>query len=116
MLHNKQVSSEDAYNRTLKLFFNLREERFLGFRLDEQTQGGTTKTVYRSGEQGIGRRDLLLVRKENAVALLEGIKLWRLEGKKIEEHIEKLRDYNVERVPIVILPIYGHMTMPTMSI
>lgn len=110
LLHNKQVSSEDAYNRNLKLFFNLREERFLGFRLDEQTQGGTTKTVYRSGEQGIGRRDLLLVRKENAVALLEGIKLWRLEGKKIEEHIEKLRDYNVERVPIVILPIYGHMT------
>lgn len=109
LLHNNHVSSEDAYNRTLKLLFNLREERFLGFRLDEQTQGGKTKTIYRFGEQGVGRRDLILVRKERAVALLEGIKLWRLEKGKIEEHISKLKEYNVERVPIVIMPIYGHM-------
>ncbi len=110
LLHNKQVSSEDSYNRTLKLFFNLREERFLGFRLDEQTQGGTTKTIYRSGEQGVGRRDLMLMRKERAVALFEGIKLDNVEKAKIEEHIKKLRDYNVERVPIVIMPIYGYMS------
>lgn len=109
LLHNGNVASEDAYNRTLKLLFNLREERFLGFRLDEQTQGGITKNIYRSGEQGIGRRDLLLVRKENAVALLEGIKLWRVEKAKITEHLGKLREYNVERAPIVIMPIYGHM-------
>ena len=109
LLHNGNVASEDAYNRTLKLLFNLREERFLGFRLDEQTQGGITKTIYRSGEQGIGRRDLLLVRKDNAVALLEGIKLWRVEKAKITEHLGKLREYNVERAPIVIMPIYGHM-------
>ncbi len=110
LLHNQKVSSEDAYNRTLKLLFNLREERFLGFRLDEQTQGGTTKTVYRSGEQGIGRRDLLLVRGRDAVALLEGIKLWRVEKAKIEEHIGKLRAYNAERAPIAVMPIYGHMS------
>ena len=110
LLHNQRVSSEDAYNRTLKLLFNLREERFLGFRLDEQTQGGITKTIYRSGEQGVGRRDLMLVRRENAVAMLEGIKLWRLEKSKIEVHLEKIREYNVERVPIVIMPIYGYMS------
>ena len=109
LLHDKQVSSEDAYNRTLKLFFNLREERFLGFRLEEQTQGGTTQKIYRSGEHGVGRRDLFLVRKGNPVALLEGIKLQNIEKAKIEEHIEKLRDYNIERAPIVIMPIYGYM-------
>lgn len=41
--------------------------------------------------------------------LLEGIKLWRVEKTKIYEHLEKLREYNAERVPIVIMPIYGHM-------
>lgn len=110
LLHKGNVSTEDVYNRTLKLFFNLREERFLGFRLDEQTQGGTTKTIYQTGEQGVGRRDLLLVRKERAVALLEGIRLKNIERKQIEEHIGKLREYNVERVPIVIMPIYGYMS------
>lgn len=109
LIHNKKVASEDVYNRTLKLLFNLREERFLGFRLEEQTQGGTTKTTYRSGEQGVGRRDLMMLRKENAVALLEGIKLWRVEKKKINDHIHKLSSYNIERVPIVIMPIYGYM-------
>lgn len=109
LLHNQNVSSEDAYNRTLKLFFNLREERFLGFRLDEQTQGGTTRTIYNSGEQGIGRRDLVLVRKSNVLALFEGIKLQTFERAKIEAHIEKLKAYNVERAQIVIMPIYGHM-------
>ena len=82
----------------------------LGFRLDEQTQGGITKTIYQSGEQGVGRRDLLLVRKERAVALLEGIKLNTIERNKIKEHIGKLREYNVERASIVIMPIYGYMS------
>lgn len=108
LLHGHRSATEDVYNRTMKLLFNVRENRFLGYYMEEQTQGGRTGTVYRSGEHGVGRRDLIIKRKGRTVALLEGIRLDSVKEKEIQGHIEKLRDYNAEQVPLMIIPIYAH--------
>lgn len=107
LLHEHKVSSEDAYNRTLKLLFNQREERFVGYRMEEQTQRGVTKNVYANGEQGTARRDLVIIRNQLKIALVEGICLKRMDKQQIQKHIQKLYSYNAENMTLAAMVIYA---------
>lgn len=108
LLHNGKPAKENTYNRTLGLFFNIKEEELLGYHMDDQTQGGLTGHVDWKGEHGPGSRDLLMKRNNNAVALLEGIRLCRVERGKILEHLGRMQKYNAEQVTLFVFPIYCH--------
>ena len=106
-LRGQEIAEEDTYNRTLMRIFNLMNRRFIGYQINDQSQGGTTGNTHKNGENGSGSRDLILSRDNSDVMILEGIRLQSVDKSAILSHISKLKGYNASDVTLMAIPIYA---------
>lgn len=98
------TSPEDTYNKLAQYFLDSYDWDFKNFTVRDQTQEGA-RSMSKSGRLTPGELDLLLHWNQNPILLIEGIKLKQLSCE-IEEHLNKLPNYNMMNMHLAVMLVY----------
>lgn len=103
----QKPSHEDTYTNTLCYFIRQKLDYF-GYDVRDQTQNGRADSKEGYVEDSPGNIDLLLVRGNCGILLLEAFKLSSCDTTNIDKHLGKLGGYNAYNADMMVALIYAN--------
>lgn len=97
-MYDSQTACENSYSKLVQILFNQREKEVWDFYMMDQPQEGTATDKNKNKRQSSGSVDLLICHDNDAVGIIESIKLTGAVKDGVETHVRKVAGYNYANV------------------